>query len=61
MLLAQGRIAYSGNAQKAVEFFDRCGYACPIDCNPADYFLQTLTIVPGEEEESAKRVKVKSF
>lgn len=29
--------------------------------NPADYFVNTLAIVPGEEEESTNRVKVRTF
>ena len=28
--------------------------------NPADYFVQTLAIVPGEEEQCRDRVKVRS-
>ena len=29
--------------------------------NPADYFVNTLAIVPGEEEESKNRVKVRTL
>lgn len=29
--------------------------------NPADYFVNTLAIVPGEEEESKNRVKVRTY
>ena len=29
--------------------------------NPADYFVNTLAIVPGEEEESKTRVKVRTL
>lgn len=28
--------------------------------NPADYFVHTLAIVPGDEERCKERVKVKS-
>ncbi len=34
------------------------GYPCPVNFNPADYFVHTLAIVPGEEERCKDRVKV---
>lgn len=39
----------------------RLGYPCPMNFNPADYFVNTLAIVPGEEEESKTRVKVRTL
>lgn len=42
-------------------FFFRLGYPCPMNFNPADYFVNTLAIVPGEEEESKNRVKVRTL
>ena len=32
------------------------GYECPLNYNPADFFVHTLAIVPGAEEECRKRV-----
>ncbi|CAG0919856.1 unnamed protein product, partial [Notodromas monacha] len=32
------------------------GYACPPNFNPADFFIHTLAIVPGDEENCRKRV-----
>lgn len=34
------------------------GYPCPMNFNPADYFVHTLAIVPGDEENCKDRVKV---
>ena len=36
----------------------RFGYQCPTNFNPADYFVMTLAVVPGREEECRERVKV---
>ena len=38
--------------------FSRIGYPCPINYNPADYFVQILAFIPEKEEESRERVKV---
>lgn len=35
------------------------GYPCPVNFNPADHFIRTLAIVPGDEENCRKRVQVK--
>ena len=42
-------------------FFCRLGYPCPMNFNPADYFVHTLAIVPGEEEQCKERVKVRNI
>lgn len=42
-------------------FFFRLGYPCPMNFNPADYFVNTLAIVPEEEEDSKNRVKVRIY
>ena len=36
----------------------RLGFVCPADYNYADFYINTLSIAPGEEEESRARVKV---
>lgn len=56
--MADGRVAYMGNTGNALEFFDCCGYKCPINCNPAEFFLNMLASVPGKERESEKRIEV---
>ncbi|XP_024945590.1 protein SNQ2-like [Cephus cinctus] len=49
LLMAEGRVAFMGNAEQACEFFKTLGAACPRNYNPADYFVQILAVVPGRE------------
>ncbi|XP_048753747.2 protein white-like isoform X2 [Ostrea edulis] len=56
-LLAEGRVAFSGPIPEALEFFKSNGHACPMNYNPADYFILTLAIVPGKEADCRSRVK----
>lgn len=57
LLMAEGRVAYMGRADQALQFFERAGLRCPINYNPADFFVHNLAIVPGKEDESKERVK----
>ncbi|CAG0879458.1 unnamed protein product [Darwinula stevensoni] len=56
LLLAEGRTAFTGMSKEAVSFFRRIGYECPPKYNPADFYIHTLAIVPGAEEERKERV-----
>ncbi|CAG0879460.1 unnamed protein product, partial [Darwinula stevensoni] len=56
LLLAEGRTAFTGMSNDAVSFFQRMGYECPSNYNPADFYIHTLAIVPGAEEERRERV-----
>ncbi|XP_014478933.1 PREDICTED: ABC transporter G family member 3-like [Dinoponera quadriceps] len=49
LLMAEGRVAFMGTAAQACSFFKTLGAACPSNYNPADYFVQTLAVVPGRE------------
>ena len=40
-------------------FFNSLGYPCPINFNPADHFVHTLAIVPGDEQTCQQRVQVR--
>nr|QST15008.1 ABCG2-like7 protein [Diaphanosoma celebensis] len=57
VLLAEGRVAYQGTATGALAFFDSVGYQCPATYNPADFYVQTLAIVPGLEDTSRTTVR----
>lgn len=46
MLLAEGRLVYSGPFQKCQSYFDSIGYACPPGFNIADYLVD-LTMHAG--------------
>lgn len=58
MFLAEGRVAYAGSAEGALDFFSRRGYQCPNDYNPADFLIHTLAVVPGQEAECKERIEV---
>ncbi|KAB7496020.1 Protein white [Armadillidium nasatum] len=54
LLLAEGRLAFLGLTSDGLKFFSRLGKTCPFMYNPADFFISSLAIRPGEEEESEK-------
>nr|XP_022306294.1 protein white-like isoform X2 [Crassostrea virginica] len=56
-LLAEGRVAFSGPVNDALNFFKNNGHSCPMNYNPADHFIITLAIVPGKEAECRERVQ----
>nr|UOU03355.1 ATP-binding cassette subfamily G-like 5 [Brachionus rubens] len=53
-LLAEGRLAYIGDLAAAEKFFSGQGFNIPLHYNPADYYIQTLAMVPSRREESEK-------
>jgi len=57
LLMAEGRTAYLGDVKMANSFFESCDLPCPINYNPADHYVQMLAVVPGEEEQSRKRIE----
>eukprot|EP01129_Flabellula_baltica_P009537 TRINITY_DN390_c0_g1_i1.p1 TRINITY_DN390_c0_g1~~TRINITY_DN390_c0_g1_i1.p1 ORF type:complete len:613 (-),score=120.87 TRINITY_DN390_c0_g1_i1:68-1906(-) len=42
MILAHGQTVYFGPYGQAIDYFAEIGYECPIDENPADYFIKIL-------------------
>ncbi|XP_071156888.1 protein white-like [Mytilus edulis] len=57
LLLAEGRTAYMGPAKEGLDFFKEQGYACPVNYNPADYFIMTMAILPDQLDNCRKRVE----
>ncbi|XP_046846390.1 protein white-like isoform X2 [Xenia sp. Carnegie-2017] len=57
ILLANGRLAYVGPREEAIPYFERINYPCPVNYNPADYFVYILAFIPEKEEESKERIK----
>ncbi|KAG5892103.1 hypothetical protein JTB14_008072 [Gonioctena quinquepunctata] len=57
ILVAEGRIAYMGSTNNALEFFERMGYTCPSSYSPADFFIKTTSTTPGYEENSRQAIK----
>lgn len=60
MLLAEGRLVYSGPYQKCQSYFDSIGYACPPGFNIADYLIdltmQTGGFIEVEDDDEATYV-----
>lgn len=57
LLMAEGRTAFMGPTNKAIDFFASQGMPCPPNHNPADFFIYALASIPGQEEETNKKVK----
>jgi len=43
MLVAQGKICYTGEAKLAADYFASIGYPCPASFNPADFVINLVT------------------
>ncbi|GJQ12987.1 hypothetical protein GpartN1_g4778.t1 [Galdieria partita] len=59
LLLSEGQIVYFGSAKDALPYFSQLGYECPEHFNPADYFLDLVSIdsrSPQLERNSRGRV-----
>ena len=49
MLLARGKVIYFNEASRAVDYFASIDYRVPELCNPADYFMQIMSIESIEQ------------
>ncbi|KAG1660605.1 Protein white [Nymphon striatum] len=58
MLLSNGRVAFFGSLTDAEVFFSQCGLACPRLFNPADHYIYSLAVVPGDEERSKGAISI---
>ncbi|GAB1608807.1 protein white-like [Argonauta hians] len=58
LLMVDGKTVYMGPTKDAMVHFKQCGLECPNNYNPADFYLDNLSIVPGYEHEYYSRIKV---
>ncbi|KAJ2761198.1 hypothetical protein H4S06_001332 [Coemansia sp. BCRC 34490] len=61
ILLSQGHLVYFGPTSSAIEYFANIGYRCPVHENPADYFVDLMTLDYRSERvlaESKSRVAI---
>lgn len=61
LLLSQGRVMYFGPAKDAVAYFSALSFHCPAQFNPADYFIDLVSVdsrSPDAEAVTKKRVAV---
>uniref|UniRef100_A0A336L180 CSON003410 protein n=1 Tax=Culicoides sonorensis TaxID=179676 RepID=A0A336L180_CULSO len=54
MFLTEGRVAFMGAPDNAIEFFSQQGYTCPKTYNPADFLIGVLAPAPGCEKASLR-------
>jgi len=55
--MAEGRTAFLGPVDQALDFFASQDLHCPSNHNPADFFIYSLAMVADQEEESIKQIK----
>ena len=61
MLLAEGRLVYYGPSPKsALNVFADAGLHCPSAYNPADYFIEQLAVISGNEEKAWHKIQAVS-
>ncbi|KAF2888856.1 hypothetical protein ILUMI_17317, partial [Ignelater luminosus] len=58
LLMAEGRVAFLGSTEEASNFFTSLDAPCPHNYNPADYYIQLLSISPGKEESCKQAVNM---
>lgn len=56
LLLAEGRVAFFGDPEDAIEFFGENGYKCPVNYNPAEYLISVLSTETGTGERTSQKV-----
>ncbi|KAJ2699964.1 hypothetical protein FB645_005146 [Coemansia sp. IMI 203386] len=54
ILLSQGRLVYFGPTSESIDYFASIGYQCPMHENPADYFVDLMTLDYRSEEALTK-------
>ncbi|KAA8498384.1 ABC transporter G family member 22 [Porphyridium purpureum] len=61
-LLAEGQVMFFGPAQDAVEYFARLHFRCPERFNPADYFVDLVSVDPrNPQAEGKSRARIEYF
>ncbi len=58
LLLAKGRTVYNGPMSTLQSYFSSLGVVCPRFHNPADFFINQISIVPTKQEASMARLKM---
>lgn len=57
LLLAKGRIVYQGPMSELNAYFSALGIHCPAFHNPADFYIQQVSIVPAKAKASMKKLE----
>ena len=59
--MSEGQIVFLGESSAGLDFFARYGMPCPFNYNPADHYIFTLAIRPGEEDACRNKCQVRLF
>ncbi|XP_052810071.1 protein white-like isoform X2 [Mya arenaria] len=57
LIMAEGRVAFMGEMKHALEVFKRSGFPCPVNFNPADFYIHTMAVIPGKETECKAQIE----
>ncbi|XP_053383188.1 protein white-like [Mercenaria mercenaria] len=57
LIMAEGRIAFLGSLQDALDFYKSVGHPCPQNYNPCDFYIMSMAVVPGRETECKQRIE----
>ncbi|KAL4222302.1 ATPase [Mactra antiquata] len=57
LVMAEGRVAYMGDTDGALQFYKQTGYPCPTNYNPADFYIMTMAVIPGKEPECKQKIE----
>ncbi|KAJ2324608.1 hypothetical protein IWW51_003191 [Coemansia sp. RSA 2702] len=60
LLLSQGHLVYFGSANQAIDYFESKGFPCPMRQNPADFFIDLMSLnnrSPQDLESSRRRIE----
>ncbi|KAJ1663404.1 hypothetical protein IW140_001860 [Coemansia sp. RSA 1813] len=60
LLLSQGHLVYFGSADEAIGYFESKGFPCPMRQNPADFFIDIMSLnnrSPQDLEASRRRIE----
>ena len=59
MLLSQGYCVFFGNLSDALNYFEKNGFPCPEDSNPANFFIDLITVdYRSEEKQKASENRI---
>ena len=57
MLLSEGKPMYFGSSDAAIEYFNRLGWSCPSHFNPADFYLDLISLDTRSQELESSTTK----
>lgn len=58
LLLSGGKVAYFGDAQESVNYFDKLGYPMPEEYNPADHLIDLITKTANDSKDFQEQIKI---